>query len=84
MQSEMLRILLGSFRQNKNKDEEEEMNTDDSSSSGGTEDGVDQEEEEGEDDLQEGETWVEWLKRTTGVLEDQLRKTGLEDWVLKE
>ena len=27
------------------------------------------------------ESWVEWVKRTTHIVEEQLAKTGLDDWV---
>ena len=40
-------------------------------------------EEEDDDDqpLREEETWVEWIRRTTGIVEKQLRATSLDDWV---
>ena len=36
-------------------------------------------ESEAEEDY-DVETWVEWLKRTTGFAEDQLCKLGVDDW----
>ena len=35
---------------------------------------------EGEDTELDLETWVDWIMRTTGIIEEQLRQTGLDDW----
>ena len=35
--------------------------------------------DEEEDDLKE--TWVEWMKRTTGLLEEQLKRADIDEWV---
>ena len=32
-----------------------------------------------EDDMKE--SWVEWMKRTTGALEKQLKKADIDEWV---
>ena len=32
-----------------------------------------------EDDMKE--SWVEWMKRTTGALEEQLKKADIDEWV---
>ena len=34
--------------------------------------------------MKEDETWVEWLKRTTGIVEKQLKAAGLDDWVVSQ
>ena len=75
-QRRMLRILLGSFRR-----------PDSASCSTLSDAGESEEKEEtqqdGEDDYMEiGETWVEWMQRTTHILEAHMKKTGLEDWVV--
>ena len=41
-------------------------------------------EEKGDDDdqpLRQEETWVEWIRRTTGMMEKQLHAASLDDWV---
>ena len=34
--------------------------------------------------MKEDGTWVEWLKRTTGIVEKQLKAAGLDDWVVSQ
>ena len=43
--------------------------------------GQEWEEEEGEE---EEETWVEWIRRATRGVEDQLRKLQIDDWVVAQ
>eukprot|EP00973_Karenia_brevis_P006775 920227-Karenia_brevis.AAC.1 len=31
-----------------------------------------------------GETWVEWLKRTTSEIEEHIGKLGIQDWVERQ
>ena len=35
-----------------------------------------------EKDMQQGESWVQWIQRTTYIVEEQLKSTGLDDWVI--
>ena len=36
--------------------------------------------DESEDSELDLETWAQWILRTSGIVEGQLRKTGLDDW----
>ena len=69
-QRRMIRWILGAERK---KVDLEENEGDDSDS---------ELEPDNDDDSKEmdHETWVEWIVRTTGIVEGQLGKAGLDDW----
>ena len=72
-QRRMLRKMLGSGRQMVKE-------LDASSESEAGQDSEDCTEVADQGFLRE-ETWIEWLQRTTCIVEEQLRGTGLDDWV---
>ena len=44
------------------------------------EDDVPEPDEQDDERLMKHVTWVDWIIRTTGIVEEHLRKTGLDDW----
>ena len=82
-QRRMLRWMLGSFwRKQTNAAKQEEQEEGSSSSTG--ENSEDESAAAGEIENEEneenaGESWVEWIRRTTHLAEDYVRQLGLED-----
>ena len=73
-QRTMLRRILGSPRHVGTAtatDSEDSEETDDAEAGDECEDYIDQ-----------GESWIEWIQRTTWMAEGQLSKTGIDDWVV--
>ena len=33
------------------------------------------------EDLEEGESWIDWMRRKAVISEDQLRAAGTNDWI---
>jgi hypothetical protein len=87
-QRRMLRMMFGArWRGAETEPMREERSVGESTADTDETLGVDampEESESDEDDEEDeqAETWVEWMKRVTGLLEDQVRKAGVEDWVL--
>jgi len=78
-QRRMLRWMVGARR----RVELIEGGSDDSSD-GHTGEAEDSGEEVEAEDLfeEEGETWVEWIRRSTDIAEKSLKKAGIDDWVV--
>ena len=79
-QRAMLRKMLRSYRQP--GVEELCSESSDTTVSEDVEEIVEKEDDGDAEYLQERETWIEWMQRTTFLVEDQLRKAGLGDWVV--
>ena len=85
-QRRMLRWILGSGRRPVVATKLESGNSNSSNSSGSnSSDSGSVSEPEAELEQEEAdmshEAWLDWVKRTTQFVEEQLIKTGLEDWV---
>jgi hypothetical protein len=79
-QRKMLRMMLGSGR----KPPAQVVNADALSESTTDDDGLHNAEDDNEnddDDFLAGESWVEWIKRTTHCAEACLRKARVADWI---
>eukprot|EP00973_Karenia_brevis_P075989 10556031-Karenia_brevis.AAC.1 len=73
--------MLGMFRQSRNRERVQNPIPTESLESSESEDEQSTELESEELEEDEEEDWVTWIKRTTGIAEDQLRKMKLDDWV---
>ena len=85
-QRRMLRWMLGGFWQGfqKNRKPEEGLRRGAADGSDDDDNTDDEEEEPTEiekDDLQEYETWIEWLRQRTRLTEHGLESLRLDDWV---
>ena len=32
----------------------------------------------------DGETWVQWIQRSTGIVDNQLKKASIDDWIVAQ
>lgn len=76
MLRQMLRWMLGIRR--KRSQEESDQDATDSEPEEPEEDFT----ESSEDDKLNEETWVDWIKRSTGIVQSQLEKASISDWII--
>ena len=84
----MLRKVLGMRRRKANasvdKVEDGSVSSSNSSIERGTEGGEEEDEEEEDEDGGAGESWIDWMRRTAGVMRDFADQGRVADWATEQ
>ena len=87
-QTKMLRKVLGLRRRKaaarEERGEEDSASASEANGEGTEEGGEDADEDEEDGDEDSGESWIEWMRRTTGVMRDCANQGKVSDWVTEQ